>query len=188
MIFTDSMQIPVGAPHAFTAQKMIDFVYRPEIQAALTEYAPIRAAGEGRPRDPREAQPQRSRRASWSSRTSRTHTTSSRSPRKRKPRSRPPSSARSARRGRGEPGVSILQRRRGLLPFLLLAPGLAWLLLFFAVPLYYMARQSLEEGTIFTGLRVRVELPDLHGRARELRRAARALVRVRRRRHADRVL
>ena len=47
--------------------------------------------------------------------------------------------------------MSVLQRRRGLLPFLLLAPGLAWLLLFFAVPLYYMARQSLEEGTIFTG-------------------------------------
>jgi spermidine/putrescine transport system permease protein len=47
--------------------------------------------------------------------------------------------------------VSALQRRKGLLPFLLLAPGLAWLLLFFAVPLYYMARQSLEEGTIFTG-------------------------------------
>jgi spermidine/putrescine transport system permease protein len=46
--------------------------------------------------------------------------------------------------------VSVL-RRRGLLPYLLLAPGLAWLLLFFAVPLYYMARQSLEEGTIFTG-------------------------------------
>jgi spermidine/putrescine transport system substrate-binding protein len=38
MIFTDSMQIPVGAPNAFTAQKMIDFVYRPEIQTALTEY------------------------------------------------------------------------------------------------------------------------------------------------------
>jgi spermidine/putrescine transport system permease protein len=47
--------------------------------------------------------------------------------------------------------VSFLQRRRGLLPYLLLAPGLAWLLIFFAVPLYYMARQSLEEGTIFTG-------------------------------------
>jgi spermidine/putrescine transport system permease protein len=45
----------------------------------------------------------------------------------------------------------MLQRRRGLIPYLLLAPGLAWLLLFFAVPLYYMARQSLEEGTIFTG-------------------------------------
>ena len=47
--------------------------------------------------------------------------------------------------------MSILQRRRALLPYLLLAPGLLWLLLFFAVPLYYMARQSLEEGTIFTG-------------------------------------
>ncbi len=50
MIFTDSMQIPVGAPHAFTAQKMIDFVYRPEIQAALTEYLqyvpPVKGARE----------------------------------------------------------------------------------------------------------------------------------------------
>jgi spermidine/putrescine transport system substrate-binding protein len=38
MIFTDSMQVPVGAPHAFTAQKMMDFVYEPEIQAAITAY------------------------------------------------------------------------------------------------------------------------------------------------------
>lgn len=38
MVFTDSMQIPVGAPHAFTAEKMIDFVYLPEIQAKITEY------------------------------------------------------------------------------------------------------------------------------------------------------
>jgi spermidine/putrescine transport system substrate-binding protein len=36
MIFTDSMQVPVGAPHAFTAQKMMDFVYDPEIQATIT--------------------------------------------------------------------------------------------------------------------------------------------------------
>jgi len=50
MIFTDSMQIPVGAPNAFTAQKMIDFVYRPEIQAAITEYVnyvpPVKGARE----------------------------------------------------------------------------------------------------------------------------------------------
>ena len=32
MVFTDSMQIPVGAPQAFTAQKMIDFVYDPEVR------------------------------------------------------------------------------------------------------------------------------------------------------------
>jgi spermidine/putrescine transport system permease protein len=47
--------------------------------------------------------------------------------------------------------MTLLQRRRSLLPWLLLGPGLLWLLLFFAVPLYYMARVSLEEGTIFTG-------------------------------------
>jgi spermidine/putrescine transport system substrate-binding protein len=38
MIFTDTMQIPVGAPHAFTAQKLIDFYYDPEIQALVTAY------------------------------------------------------------------------------------------------------------------------------------------------------
>src|SRR5919109_3776394 len=46
---------------------------------------------------------------------------------------------------------ATMQRRRGLLPYLLLAPGLIWLLLFFGLPLYYMGRVSLEEGTIFTG-------------------------------------
>jgi spermidine/putrescine transport system substrate-binding protein len=34
----DIMQIPVGAAHAFTAEKMIDFVYRPEIQAPLAAF------------------------------------------------------------------------------------------------------------------------------------------------------
>ncbi len=47
--------------------------------------------------------------------------------------------------------MSFLQRRQGLLPYLLLAPGLLWLLFFFLVPMYYMGRVSLEEGTIFTG-------------------------------------
>jgi spermidine/putrescine transport system permease protein len=47
--------------------------------------------------------------------------------------------------------MTFLQRRRGFIPYLLLAPGLLWLLFFFAIPLYYMGRISLEEGTIFTG-------------------------------------
>jgi spermidine/putrescine transport system substrate-binding protein len=38
MVFTDSMQIPVGAPHPHAAQKMIDFVYQPEVQAKITAY------------------------------------------------------------------------------------------------------------------------------------------------------
>jgi spermidine/putrescine transport system substrate-binding protein len=38
MLWTDNMQIPVGAPHAFTAQKFIDYVYRPEVQAPIEAY------------------------------------------------------------------------------------------------------------------------------------------------------
>jgi spermidine/putrescine transport system substrate-binding protein len=37
-LWTDNMQIPIGAPNAYTAEKMIDFVYRPEIQADIAEW------------------------------------------------------------------------------------------------------------------------------------------------------
>ncbi|MDX6588429.1 MAG: spermidine/putrescine transport system substrate-binding protein [Solirubrobacterales bacterium] len=37
-LWTDNMQVPVGAPHAFTAQKFMDFVYQPEVQADIAEY------------------------------------------------------------------------------------------------------------------------------------------------------
>jgi spermidine/putrescine transport system substrate-binding protein len=38
MLWTDNMQIPVGAPHAYTAEKLIDFFYQPEIEAPISEY------------------------------------------------------------------------------------------------------------------------------------------------------
>ena len=38
MLWTDNMQIPVGAPEAYTAEKLIDFFYQPEIEAPITEY------------------------------------------------------------------------------------------------------------------------------------------------------
>src|SRR6185436_10311869 len=41
--------------------------------------------------------------------------------------------------------------RRRAIPYLLLAPGLLWLLFFFALPLYYMGRISLEQGNIYDG-------------------------------------
>ena len=47
--------------------------------------------------------------------------------------------------------MRLFQRHPGLLPYLLLGPGLLWLVFFFLVPMYYMGRISLEEGTIFTG-------------------------------------
>jgi spermidine/putrescine transport system substrate-binding protein len=37
-LWTDNMQIPVGAPSPYTAEKMIDFVYEPEVQADIAEY------------------------------------------------------------------------------------------------------------------------------------------------------
>jgi spermidine/putrescine transport system permease protein len=41
--------------------------------------------------------------------------------------------------------------RRRLVPYLLLGPGVVWLVLFFVVPMYFMGRLSLETGTILTG-------------------------------------
>jgi spermidine/putrescine transport system permease protein len=45
----------------------------------------------------------------------------------------------------------VLQRHKGLLPWLLLGPGLIWLVLFFLLPLYYMGRVSLLEGSDLEG-------------------------------------
>ena len=154
MIFTDSMQIPVGAPHAFTAEKFMDFVYDPKIPAQLTAYInyvpPVKGVKEVLAEKRSGASP----RTSWSSRTWRRLTTSRRSRRRTRRKSTPPSSAPSALRRDDRGGARVLtffQRHRGLLPYLLLAPGLLWLVFFFAVPLYYMGRISLESGTIFTG-------------------------------------
>jgi spermidine/putrescine transport system permease protein len=45
--------------------------------------------------------------------------------------------------------VGFLHRHRWLTPYLLLGPGLAFLALFFVVPLVYLGKQSLETGDIF---------------------------------------
>jgi len=44
-------------------------------------------------------------------------------------------------------------RLRPLIPYILLAPGLAWLVVFFVAPMYTLARQSLNDGTLETGFR-----------------------------------
>jgi spermidine/putrescine transport system permease protein len=41
--------------------------------------------------------------------------------------------------------------RRRLIPYVLLGPGALWLIVFFVVPMYYMARVSLNTGTLETG-------------------------------------
>jgi spermidine/putrescine transport system permease protein len=47
--------------------------------------------------------------------------------------------------------VSFLHRHRGLTPYLLLAPGLLYLGIFFVVPLGFLVHQSLETGNIDFG-------------------------------------
>ncbi|MGI8864588.1 MAG: ABC transporter permease [Solirubrobacteraceae bacterium] len=42
-------------------------------------------------------------------------------------------------------------RRRRLGAYLLLAPGLAWLIVFFVVPMYYLANTSLQKGSLEVG-------------------------------------
>jgi spermidine/putrescine transport system permease protein len=44
--------------------------------------------------------------------------------------------------------------RKAALPYLLLLPGLGWLLLFFAIPLVIMALESLKTGTLDTGFQL----------------------------------
>ncbi len=47
--------------------------------------------------------------------------------------------------------MDFLHRHRGAIPYLLLAPGLAWLALFFVVPMYYLGYTSLQAGDLFAG-------------------------------------
>ena len=47
--------------------------------------------------------------------------------------------------------MAFVRRHKGLLPLALLLPGLAWLIIFFALPLYYQGKISLETGSIFNG-------------------------------------
>jgi spermidine/putrescine transport system permease protein len=47
--------------------------------------------------------------------------------------------------------LSFFHRHRGLTPYLLLAPGVAWLAVFFLVPLGFLAYQSLQSGSIDFG-------------------------------------
>jgi spermidine/putrescine transport system permease protein len=47
--------------------------------------------------------------------------------------------------------MTFFHRHRWLTPYVLLAPGLAFLFLFFVVPLYYLGYTSLQEGTIQVG-------------------------------------
>ena len=71
--------------------------------------------------------------------------------------------------------MGFLHRHRGLTPYLLLAPGLAWLALFFVVPLYYLAYTSLQDGLAGSGYTFTWAWDELHAtRSRIPRRSSSA--------------
>lgn len=47
--------------------------------------------------------------------------------------------------------MAFLHRHKGLIPYLLLLPGLAFLAVFFLVPTYYLGNTSLQSGDLFSG-------------------------------------
>ena len=47
--------------------------------------------------------------------------------------------------------MGLFHRHKGLTPYLLLAPGMLWLAIFFLVPLGYLAYQSLQSGNVDFG-------------------------------------
>ncbi|HTK23591.1 MAG TPA: hypothetical protein VL264_05140, partial [Gaiella sp.] len=47
--------------------------------------------------------------------------------------------------------MSFLHRHKGATPYLLLLPGIVWLVLFFVAPLGFLGYQSLQTGTFDTG-------------------------------------
>ena len=47
--------------------------------------------------------------------------------------------------------MSFFHRHPGLAPYLLLLPGLAWLAVFFVVPMYYLGYTSLQTGEVASG-------------------------------------
>jgi spermidine/putrescine transport system permease protein len=52
----------------------------------------------------------------------------------------------------GQPSAPLApRRRRNWVPYVLLAPGLLWLFVFFVVPMATLASQSLQEGNVDDG-------------------------------------
>jgi spermidine/putrescine transport system permease protein len=62
-----------------------------------------------------------------------------------------PASGRAGSRFTQPDNMSFLHRHKGVTPYLLLLPGIVWLVLFFVAPLGFLGYQSLQTGTFDTG-------------------------------------
>ena len=176
MLWSDNFLIPIGTDKADLASEWINFFYDPKNAAVLTagiQYvSPVAgtgdaADGDGGRRGEARREPARRPDAPSSSRSCTSSARSTRPKRRSSTSGSPRSSARADPRGEWPPRSHLPKRRRnrrsrarrssnatirgsgrgGVTPWLLLAPGIIWLLLFFFVPLYTLFRMSLSERT-----------------------------------------
>ena len=179
MLFTDNMMMPAKVEHLYAAETMMNFVYEPEVAATIAAYvnyiSPVKGVKEVvEKKDPKLAEQPADL------------------PARRRSRSEAAPVPRAVAEGRaddaggdgeGHGGLAMLRlslrRRRQLLPWLFLGPGLLWLIVFFAIPLLNQLNVSLQSGDPEHGLHVHVGLQHLHGRDLGLHDAVPALDRLR---------
>ena len=139
MLFTDNMMMPAKVEHPYAAETMMNYVYEPEVAAQHLRLRQLRHAGRGRQGDPREDRPEARREPADLPAGRRRARSCTRTRRSRRRRAQDEGGD-----GAGDRGLSVLRlslhRRRALLPWLFLGPGLLWLLIFFAIPLVPAAR------------------------------------------------
>ena len=144
MLWSDNMVIPVGAPNPTAAEAWMNYVYDPKNQAQIEEYVNYVSPGRRDEGDPAQAGPRagqepaglpdravhealRHRAGDHAARRSRTITQAFEAV------------VNGVRRRR-------MRKSRARPRYLLLGPGLLWLILFFVIPLYYSGKLSLYGG------------------------------------------
>ena len=176
MFWTDNCVIPKGAVHKGTAELMIDYCYVPEhaaqIEAGVAYVTPVKgvqeifaaSTGQQGAGDRPAALP--AGRARAEARPVRDPQRGRRDVLQRAVREGDRRLSRLPIRSRGRAMVAM-RRRRSLIPYLLLAPGLLWLVVFFAWPLLQVFLASFWSGSVEQRLHVlALELDELPGRDR----------------------
>ena len=144
IIWTDNMLVPLGGSVP-TASTYMNFVYDPKIAAELALGANYISSVKGVKDEASNLNPD----AAANTLASRPTTCSRRCTRTTRRCSPTRTTKRGGWRSRASKPTqmgSFLHRHKGLTPYLLLAPGILWLAIFFAIPLGFLGYQSLQSG------------------------------------------
>ena len=150
MIWTDNMIIPTGGSVA-TASTYMNSVYDPKVAAQIAAYVAYVPPVKGTQEELAKIDPELAKNPLVFPSDARPCQGASVRLGGAQQRDVHRAVAEGARGLRAREGVSFFHRHRGLTPYLLLLPGLLWLVLFFLAPLGFLGYQSLESGSFDTG-------------------------------------